>query len=325
MMRWLFVRQNIETSATKFVRHLSTIHERAPRVRRYAAILVSAWLANAGAMANQTSETDHEPMITVPVGQAHLLDASEVRRIAVGNGKVIQATALDERQVLVLPEAPGQSSLVLWNKSGRIRRYTFVVLSADTARILTEVKAMIGHDRVGRVEVRAVGDKILVEGAEVSEETSGRIAEAVRRYPQVVNLVPKVGLERMIAMDVKFVEIRRDLLEDLGIRWNGAMNGPSFQVLGDIHRSQALQTGGAAEGGGLEVRPRVAPFASNLSLASSLGSMLNFLVQRGDAAILAEPRLSCRSGGSARFIAGGELPIPMSGALGTTSDRKSVV
>jgi hypothetical protein len=51
----------------------------------------------------------------------------------------------------------------------------------------------------------------------------------------------------------------------------------------------------------------------------ALSSMLNFLVQSGDAVILAEPRLSCRSGGTARFVAGGELPIPVSGALGTAS------
>ena len=47
--------------------------------------------------------------------------------------------------------------------------------------------------------------------------------------------------------------------------------------------------------------------------------MLDFLVQNGQASVLAEPRLSCRSGGSAKFIAGGELPIPMSGGLGTVS------
>jgi pilus assembly protein CpaC len=57
----------------------------------------------------------------------------------------------------------------------------------------------------------------------------------------------------------------------------------------------------------------------SLSLASSLSSRLQLLVQNGDAVILAEPRLSCRSGGQARFVAGGELPIPVSGALGNTS------
>ena len=47
--------------------------------------------------------------------------------------------------------------------------------------------------------------------------------------------------------------------------------------------------------------------------------MIDLLVQNGEAAILAEPRLSCRSGGSARFVAGGELPIPVISANGAAS------
>jgi len=264
-----------------------------------------------------TRVVDRPAPITLYVGEAHVLDEPDVRRIAVGNGKVLQATALDDRQVLVLPEAPGQSTLVLWGRSGRERSYVFNVLAADTARLLDEVQAMLGDTR--KVSARVVGDKVLVEGSDVSEEQSARIAEIARRYPNVVNLVPKIGLERMIAMDVKFIEIRRELLENIGIKWGGAAQGPSFQVIGDLQRSSALRPGGAAEGTGLDVRQRIAPFATSLSLMSTLSSMLNFLVQSGDAVILAEPRLSCRSGGTARFVAGGELPIPVSGALGTAS------
>ena len=51
-----------------------------------------------------------------------MLDEPGVRRIAVGNGKVLQTTALDERQVLVLPEAPGQSTVVLWGRTGPQRK-----------------------------------------------------------------------------------------------------------------------------------------------------------------------------------------------------------
>jgi len=255
--------------------------------------------------------------INLYVGQAHVLNERDVRRMAVGNGKVIQATALDDRQVLVLPEAPGQSTLVVWGKSGPERTYVFNVLAADTARLLDEVQAMLAA--IPGVSARAIGDKVLVEGQDIAEEQSARIAEIARRYPQVMNLVPRIGMERMIAMDVKFVEVRRELLEDLGVKWAGSAQGPSFQVIGDAYRSRALQPGGAAQGTQLEVRPRIWPLASSLSIASSLASRLNFLVQQGDAVILAEPRLSCRSGGSARFVAGGELPIPITGALGTAS------
>ena len=47
--------------------------------------------------------------------------------------------------------------------------------------------------------------------------------------------------------------------------------------------------------------------------------MINLLAKNGDAVVLAEPRLSCRSGGSARFVAGGELPVPFASGLGTVS------
>jgi pilus assembly protein CpaC len=261
--------------------------------------------------------TERPAPITLYVGEAHVLNEPGVRRIAVGNGKVLQATALDDRQVLVLPEAPGQTTLVLWGRTGAERSLVFNVLPADTARLLAEVRAMLGDAR--KVSARVVGDKIVVEGAEVSEEVSNRIAEVARRYPQVVNLLPRVGQERMIAMDVKFIEIRRELLENIGVKWGASAQGPTFQVIGDLFRGNALRPGGAAEGSGLQVAPRVAPFAGSLSIAMTLGSMLNFLVQSGDAVILAEPRLSCRSGGTARFIAGGELPIPVAGALGTAS------
>ena len=283
------------------------------RAGRALAVVVSG-IASFGAVGQPA---ERSAPITLYVGEAHVINEPGVRRIAVGNGKVLQATALDDRQVLVLPEAPGQTTLVLWGRAGAERSLVFNVLPADTARLLAEVRAMLGEAR--KVSARVVGDKIVVEGAEVSEEVSNRIAEVARRYPQVVNLLPRVGQERMIAMDVKFIEIRRELLENIGVKWGGSAQGPTFQVIGDLFRGNALRPGGAAEGSGLQVAPRVAPFAGSLSIAMTLGSMLNFLVQSGDAVILAEPRLSCRSGGTARFIAGGELPIPVAGALGTAS------
>jgi pilus assembly protein CpaC len=255
--------------------------------------------------------------LQLAVGQAHVLDEPDVRRIAIGNGKVLQAAALDERQVLVLPESPGQTTLLIWGRQGPPRSHTIHVIAAEQHRVFEEVRALLSGQ--GALTVRAVGDKILVEGDPANEEQSARVQEISRRYPGVLNFAGRIGMERMIAMDVKFIEMRRELLEDIGVRWNGSMNGPSFQVLGDGHRSRSLQPGGVGEQAGLEVRPRAWRPGVSLSFASALSSRLQLLVQNGDAVILAEPRLSCRSGGQARFVAGGELPIPVSGALGNTS------
>jgi pilus assembly protein CpaC len=161
---------------------------------------------------------------------------------------------------------------------------------------------------------------VLVEGSDLSEAQSLRLAEISKRYPQVISLASKVGVERMIEMDVRMIEIKRDAIETLGVKWNSSAQGPSFGIVGDVHRSAALRPGGSAAGSaGAQIANRVSPFASALSIASNFTSALNFMVQNGDAVILAEPRLSCRSGGSARFIAGGELPIPQTTNLGHTT------
>ncbi|MGE0808925.1 MAG: type II and III secretion system protein family protein [Burkholderiaceae bacterium] len=255
--------------------------------------------------------------IDLHVGQVHVIRAAELKRIAIGNGKVIQATALDGGQVLVIPEAAGQSSLHLWDKNGVETSFDVRVVPADVNRLLEEVKALVGRDE--RISARIVGDKIILEGSELSDEQAARISEVARRYPQIVNLISRVGLERMIEMDVRMLEVRRDALEQIGIKWSGSAQGPSFGIIGDLHRSDAFRPGGAAADAALAVARRAAPFATTLGLATSIGSIINLLVQNGDAVVLAEPRLSCRSGGTARFIAGGELPVPFASGLGAVS------
>jgi Flp pilus assembly secretin CpaC len=175
------------------------------------------------------------------------------------------------------------------------------------------------------VTARVVGDLVVLEGEQPSEDDVNRIVEVQKRFPQVMSLVARAGFERMVRMEVRMLEIGRNALERLGVQWQSgrgtpfAIDGPSFGLIGDIKRSDAFGPGGAAEAEGFIARPRIRPFATAVSLASSMTSMIDLLVQSGDAAILAEPRLSCRSGGLARFVAGGELPIPVIAANGAAS------
>src|SRR5690606_11997177 len=106
--------------------------------------------------------------VELHVGQVHLIRAGELKRIAVGNGKVLQATALDGGQVLVIPEAPGQSTLHLWGVDGTESRFEIHVVPADANRLLAEVRAMLGER--SRIRARIVGDKVVLEGNEIAEE-----------------------------------------------------------------------------------------------------------------------------------------------------------
>jgi pilus assembly protein CpaC len=254
--------------------------------------------------------------ITMFKGEARVLDEPGVRRIAVGDGQTVSANLIDGRQVLVLAGEEGQSTLHLWKRNSEAS-YSITVVPADAARLLTEVRALVGAG--DNVQARIVGDKIMLEGNDVSSEQARRIEEVSKRYPQVVNLVSTVGLEQMIAIDVSILEFRKTALRELGIRWDTReINGPNYGIVGDIHRSDALGPLGSGGGRvpGVPFGDTVAPFASYFGLTSYVSSIISAAVNNGDATFLAEPRLTCKSGASAKFLAGGEIPVPIANGFG---------
>lgn len=262
--------------------------------------------------------------LTLSIGQAHLLEVGDVKRVALGSGRVLQANWLDDRQILLIPEAPGDTTLHLWLRGGAIRKYQIHVTQANGERLAAEMNAVLGEH--SGVRARALGDRILLEGDNPTEEGAWRASELAGRHPQVVNLVTRRGFEQMISLEVKLIEIGRNQLKNLGVRWQGgngagdwAVAGPSFGVIGDFKRHAAFLPNAAAEFHKLPTAPYVSPFAATAGIASSLSTMIDLMVQNGDAAVLAEPRLSARSGGKARFVAGGELPIPVVNGNGSAN------
>lgn len=260
------------------------------------------------------------------VGQAKVLDEPRIKRMAIGNGKVVAATVLDDRQILLLAEAVGQSTIYLWDKSGSQKEYVISVVSADLSRLLAEIQSLLPDGVIARL----VGDKIVLEGTNLSDENATRVREITKRYPQVVNLLSQHELERMVMMDIKIVEINKKALQDIGINWNKSFNGPMLGVVGDaaanrVYRSTPGNTPGQVDGnfpdatGASAFPAKVWPFAGFFGIATSIGSLINLLETQGDAYILASPKLSCRSGGLAKFSAGGEIPIPVVSAMGQSS------
>ncbi|MDY6944320.1 MAG: pilus assembly protein N-terminal domain-containing protein [Pseudomonadota bacterium] len=87
--------------------------------------------------------------------------------------------------------------------------------------------------------------------------------------------------ESTILIKAKLIEVRKSALRDIGVDWADVAAGPVF---------------GTADGA---------------DLTTSLDSVIHLLMNRGDARLLAEPTLTCISGGQADFVVGGEVPIPV--------------
>lgn len=107
-----------------------------------------------------------------------------------------------------------------------------------------------------------------------------------------------------ISISIKFAEVRRDALRELGV-------------------SAAYREGGTRVGTGAFSTPGTADPGGNrfLSVISDLGTdnLLAFLEaeeSRGHARILAEPNILAGNGETATFLAGGEVPIPIVQGVG---------
>lgn len=197
--------------------------------------------------------------VSMFVGETKVLDDISVKRIAIGNGALLKARILSDRQLLLIAEREGSTTLYLWHPDGR----------------------------ESNINVRISKDD-----------------------PEV-----RVRLEKMIHMDVKIVEFRKSALQTLGIDWLKAIDGPTFATAGDWQTSTLFR--GASSNAIFQNLPNaVKPYQAYFGIATSITSRINYLASNGDAFTLAEPKLSCRNGGQAKFLAGGQLPIPVRGATG---------
>lgn len=256
--------------------------------------------------------------IELYVGDSRVLRFA-TRRVAVGNGRVVSVSSLDAGQLLLQAEAAGTTTLQLWPKEGRARQLTVNVSELNLDIKLEQVRKLL--EGTHNIAARIAGNRIVLEGSQVNDAGQERAAAITATSGGIVlNFVGKLAWEQMISLEVRIVEFRRNSARELGIRWDTSANGPNAAVVADFATNShfRLQPTPDQSGGVPAIAERVWPPAFYAGWTSALASRINLLAQRGDAQIIAEPMLSCRSGGNARFVSGGEVPIPSIDKLGAT-------
>ncbi len=259
-------------------------------------------------------------------GETRVLPQRDAQRLAVGDAKVLSAAVLDDREILLIANGPGDTMLQVWSRSGRSQRVKITVRQTDTARIARDLQGFLYH--VPRLRTRSIGDNVVIEGEGLSDAERDKVAELAKRFPQLIDFTSRVGLDRMFAFDVRFVEISRSGLRDLGIDWT-TQGKPllGIGVIGDLyhdnrtgsHGDTHARNGRAALGSG-DRRPtasRPSPPMSPWWAASSAASTCSHRrVTRSSWPPRASPRATVArraSSPAARF------PVPVASATGTPS------
>ena len=254
--------------------------------------------------------------LSVVVGKSVLLDcANPVERVAVGLGGVAEATAVSPDEILVNGKAPGETSLILWEKGGNREFFNVVVrLSAAASNDhLDAVRHELTRELPGQtIKVSGENGAIFLSGTVHDLTSSDRAMQIASIAGKAVNLlnveVPKA--ESQVLLKVVFASVDRSKSKQLGLNLLSSGYG---NVVGSVGTGQFNP-------------PLVSPsgaisLSSDLNLFAflpgmNLGGTLQALETKGLVEVLAEPNVLAENGRQGSFLAGGEYPFPVAQASG---------
>ena len=155
------------------------------------------------------------------------------------------------------------------------------------------------------------------------ETTKVRVATSVSNsFPFiVVQAGESLGTWEDTGLDVQVVEVPRTQLQELGVRWNAESDGGMFAGLAwDAGtRRWDERPGSAGEPSPMPIPGPAAAVAGYFGVNALLSARINAMAQTGRAVVLAQPQLLARSGATAEFLAGGEVPYSTTDANGNTN------
>ena len=267
------------------------------------------WTQELPAVAVPSSEVQ---AIHILVGRSAVINAkSPLTRVLSSNPAAVEAVAISPMQVVVEGKAPGGSSLLLWDDRG-LAQSIEVFVDLDVSGLRTAVE----HAYPGQhIEVLTDGGKVILSGPVTAAHVSEELVKMASQYSaQVVNsLTIPAYHDRQVMLEVKFIEVDRARIDQLG--FNFLTTG-----VGGIGGTIGTQQFGAPvlASGSTGTLPGKTPLSVsdllNIFLfdpGRNLGVTIKALEQQSVLQILAEPNLMALNGEKATFLAGGEFPFPV--------------
>ncbi|BDG01206.1 type II and III secretion system protein family protein [Anaeromyxobacter oryzae] len=268
-------------------------------------------------------------------GQNRLLVLSEeIGRVAVADPSVADLKVVTPTQLLLTARSAGTTDLTLWNRNNDP-----LVISLQVTKSLEALRRQVKELFPGEsIAVTGAGELVILSGEVSDVRVPERVVEVARLHArQVANLI-KVAGNQQVQLEVRFAEVSRSGVRQIGVNLfhkstNGeviaGMTGRGINPGDFLNTSQNPSIPGTGPRGlaapGMPPDVNVPQFNTGFSLFVSsfpefpFSAMLSLLESNGLAKVLAEPTLVTLSGQQAKFLAGGELPIPLGGSFGQIS------
>jgi pilus assembly protein CpaC len=286
-----------------------------------------AWQPAAAQGGVSVAEGVHAGELAVPVNKSQVLRTDRpYAKALIGNPDIADILPLTDRSLYVLGKKAGTTSLTLYDRSSRLIAVLDVAVGPDVITLKRQLSELIPGDDIS---ARISNDSVILEGTVSSSVAADRAVQVAETFApgKVVNLLA-LGLAQQVMLEVRFSEVKRSALTQIGVNWD---------ILSDHSRLQGITGGGSSlTGGGTTTTTSTvggvtttttndaAAILRHGAIIDSFGIIsrafrglgenfnvtLDALERKGAITTLAEPTLIALSGETASFLAGGEFPVP---------------
>lgn len=270
--------------------------------------------AQSGGGARQARPIGSGQIVHLGVGKSIPVELPrDARDVIVANPAIANAVVRSARRVFLIGVAVGQTNVFFLDAEGRQIASYDIDVGRDLGGLRETLRTALPHNQL---EVRAVSDSVVVAGSVATPlEAQQAMDIAIRLVgdeKKVVNAIVVRGREQ-VHLKVTVSEIQRTAMKQLGV--NLSAFDPTSTLTGT--------TGNLGNAGGfvygLLTAGRFNASGQSPSNAATVGTRVGnnvvtatfqALQENGLVRTLAEPTLTAISGEQAKFLAGGEFPVP---------------
>ena len=259
-----------------------------------------------------------EAALDVPMNRAVVVESeTPFAELSIANPAIADISSLSDRSIYVLGKAPGTTTLTLLDGTGKLIANVDVRVTTDLSEFKERLRQILPGEPI---EVRSANDGIVLSGTVSSPGRLQRALDLAERYaPERVSNLMSVGGVQQVMLKVRFAEMQRSvsksLSSSLALKGNAFNNNLGISGGVNSNANSTSQTNSLA-GTIPAVTDNNGSFLFGFNAGSvEVGLLLEALETKGVVRTLAEPNLTALSGQEAKFLAGGEYPVPVYNAV----------
>lgn len=256
-----------------------------------------------GSIGTATADEMDDGYVIITRGKSKVVEVNrDIADVLVADPSIVEVGALKNHRLYLIGAALGDTNVMVFDGAGNPIQKLDVHVRVDEKTLQHTLAKLFPTESV---HAKTVNEDIVLTGNASSSAVAARIQEVAARFAgnneSVINMIAVEG-EQQVMIKVKVLEVARTVLNELGIETNIDGNDLGGNLSGGFRTSNNF---------GLNIDPSFTTGGLAFTDSSTALSILFRALERdGLVSTLAEPNLTAVSGQNARFLAGGEFPIP---------------